>query len=100
MAAAKETIVAIKDFVTSKYGPNLERIYLFGSRARGDAKPDSDWDVLVVLTDIPDREAAYGDAKRFGDEFYNQHSEKIDIMIRTDPETHERTTIMMDAIKI
>jgi len=26
-----------------------ERIYLFGSRARGDARPDSDWDVLVVV---------------------------------------------------
>jgi predicted nucleotidyltransferase len=26
-----------------------ERIELFGSRARGDAKPDSDWDILVVV---------------------------------------------------
>lgn len=24
-------------------------IYLFGSRARGDHKPDSDWDLLVLL---------------------------------------------------
>jgi len=28
-----------------------ERIYLFGSRARGDARPDSDYDVLVVVSD-------------------------------------------------
>ena len=27
-----------------------ERIYLFGSRARGDAQPDSDYDVLVVVS--------------------------------------------------
>ena len=26
-------------------------IWLFGSRARGDHRPDSDWDVLVVLAD-------------------------------------------------
>jgi len=26
-----------------------ERIYLFGSRARGDHRPDSDYDVLVLL---------------------------------------------------
>jgi len=26
-------------------------IYLFGSRARGDARPDSDFDLLVVLPD-------------------------------------------------
>ncbi len=27
----------------------LDRIILFGSRARGDAEPDSDMDVLVIL---------------------------------------------------
>ncbi len=33
------------------YGPGLERLVLFGSRARGDADPDSDFDVLVVVAD-------------------------------------------------
>jgi len=28
--------------------PN-ERMILFGSQARGDARPDSDWDLLVVV---------------------------------------------------
>jgi predicted nucleotidyltransferase len=28
-----------------------ERIYLFGSRARGDSGPDSDFDILVVVPD-------------------------------------------------
>jgi predicted nucleotidyltransferase len=31
------------------YGERLERVMLFGSRARGDARPGSDADVLVVL---------------------------------------------------
>ena len=31
------------------YAP--ERVYLFGSRARGDAGPDSDYDLLVVVPD-------------------------------------------------
>jgi predicted nucleotidyltransferase len=26
-------------------------VWLFGSRARGDARPDSDWDILAVLPD-------------------------------------------------
>jgi predicted nucleotidyltransferase len=30
-------------------GEQLEAIYLYGSQARGDARPDSDVDVLVVL---------------------------------------------------
>lgn len=25
------------------------RVLLYGSRARGDSKPDSDWDILVIL---------------------------------------------------
>lgn len=27
------------------------KVILFGSRARGDARPDSDWDVMVLLND-------------------------------------------------
>jgi predicted nucleotidyltransferase len=33
------------------YGARLEGVYLFGSRARGTARPDSDADVAVVLAD-------------------------------------------------
>lgn len=32
-----------------------DRIVLFGSRARGDAAPDSDWDFLVVKSGVPHR---------------------------------------------
>jgi predicted nucleotidyltransferase len=37
------------------YGDRLERVVLFGSRARGDAGEDSDYDVAVFLRDMPDR---------------------------------------------
>lgn len=33
-----------------------DAIYLFGSRARGDARPDSDYDLLVVVPDSLPRE--------------------------------------------
>jgi len=32
-------------------GDRLEGVYLYGSQARGDAKPDSDIDVLIVMSE-------------------------------------------------
>ena len=37
------------------YGDRLERVVLFGSRARGDARLDSDYDVAVFLENFVDR---------------------------------------------
>jgi uncharacterized protein len=37
------------------YGARLERVLLYGSRARGDAQEDSDYDVAVFLRDMSDR---------------------------------------------
>ncbi len=35
----------------------VERVLLFGSRARGDARADSDWDFLVVIDrNLPERQ--------------------------------------------
>jgi predicted nucleotidyltransferase len=38
--------------LNSAYGARIERVVLFGSRARGDARPDSDYDVAVFLNDL------------------------------------------------
>ena len=37
------------------YGDNLERVVLYGSRARGDARQDSDYDVAVFLKTLVSR---------------------------------------------
>jgi uncharacterized protein len=37
--------------VDELYGNRIERILLFGSRARGDHQPDSDYDVAVFIRD-------------------------------------------------
>lgn len=38
--------------LTPLYDDRLQELYLFGSYARGDARPGSDLDVLVVLDEI------------------------------------------------
>ena len=44
-----DVLVRFRAAVTEIYGNRLERVVLFGSRARGDAKPDSDYDVAVFI---------------------------------------------------
>jgi uncharacterized protein len=48
-------LVRFRKALTEIYGDRLERVVLFGSRARGDARPDSDYDVAVFLRDMDDR---------------------------------------------
>ncbi len=39
------------------YGDRLKGVYIFGSQARGEATPDSDLDVLIVLDPLDDYDA-------------------------------------------
>jgi predicted nucleotidyltransferase len=50
VAAKKDSVLSeIADRLVRAYKP--ERVYLFGSMARGDAGPDSDYDILLVVRD-------------------------------------------------
>jgi predicted nucleotidyltransferase len=42
----------LKDRILASAGERVRKIILFGSRARGDARADSDYDLLVVLDEI------------------------------------------------
>jgi predicted nucleotidyltransferase len=64
-AGPKETVVIASDVVDElkkrlavAYGERLHAVVLFGSEVRGDARPDSDIDVLAVLETLP---GDYGD---------------------------------------
>ena len=48
-------IAHFRKALRAMYGDRLERAVLFGSRARGDAHAESDYDVAVFLRNMDDR---------------------------------------------
>ncbi|MGO9005713.1 MAG: nucleotidyltransferase domain-containing protein [Beijerinckiaceae bacterium] len=55
-ASANDPILSrFRAALDEMYGDQIERVVLFGSRARGEAQADSDYDVAVFLKSLPDR---------------------------------------------
>jgi predicted nucleotidyltransferase len=55
MATADPILTQFRAARGELYGDRIARVVLFGSRARGEADPDSDYDVAVFLKSLPDR---------------------------------------------
>lgn len=51
--AASDRLEPVIAAFRQQLGANLIAVVLFGSRARGDQRPDSDWDLLVVASQLP-----------------------------------------------
>jgi predicted nucleotidyltransferase len=48
----EQMLARLSGDMRSRLGAHLQRIVLFGSRARGDARADSDYDLLVVVDEV------------------------------------------------
>ena len=51
---ADPALAAFRRRLNAVYGSRLDSVVLFGSRAKGDARPDSDYDLAVFLRDLDD----------------------------------------------
>ena len=51
-------LIRFRAAVKEIYGNRLDRFVLYGSCARGDFQPDSDYDVAVILRDLSERTIA------------------------------------------
>lgn len=54
-AADPAVIDRVQRDIREMYGSRVTRIMLYGSRARGDAQEDSDYDLAVFLAPLEDR---------------------------------------------
>src|SRR5215472_19027781 len=77
------------------YGERLERVVLFGSRARGDARADSDYDLAVFLRDLTDRPAELNRLADLGTDILNETGEFIHAMPYGAGSYEERTPLML-----
>ena len=55
MKASDYILAQFRAALVEIYGDRLDRVVLFGSRARGDEREDSDYDVAVFLKSLSDR---------------------------------------------
>ena len=64
---AQEQVIAQIKQLAEKILPEGASLWLYGSRARGDARPDSDYDLLILL----DKDAiAYDDCSKYSYPLY------------------------------
>ncbi len=80
--------------VTEIYGGRVARVVLFGSRARGDVEPDSDYDVAVFLRDLPDRFAELDRLADLSTDILDETGQFIHAMPYRVDAYNERTPLM------
>lgn len=64
------------------FGLEIDRVILFGSRARGDSSEDSDWDILLVVRGKIDISGRRRLAKLLREKFADSLID-VDILVRT-----------------
>jgi predicted nucleotidyltransferase len=76
------------------YGDQLDRVMLFGSRARGDARADSDYDVAVFLKSLPDRWAELDRLAKLRVDFLDETGAFFDVMPYAAASYRDRSPLM------
>ena len=94
----KEKIKKIINQVLEEKGIKIERIILFGSRASGDFKESSDWDLLIIVEEKLSRdervEILHLIRRKLADEFIPS-----DVIIKSREEVEERQKVVGSVIK-
>jgi len=95
MATANPIVLSkFRAALDTLYGDRIERVVLFGSRARGDARPDSDYDVAVFLKDLADRWAEADKIAWVASEVLDETGEVIHALPYRAGSYQERTPFM------
>jgi predicted nucleotidyltransferase len=76
-AKIQKILKKLKKELLRIYGESVESIILYGSRARGDARDDSDIDILIVLN----KDFNYSEILRLSSQLISSFSLENDVVI-------------------
>ncbi len=85
-----------KAALNDMYGDQIDRVVLFGSRARGDAHDDSDYDVAVFLKSLPDRWVEFDRLANLRSDFLNDTGTFFDTQPYVSTAYQARTPLMRE----
>jgi predicted nucleotidyltransferase len=70
----EKIISEYKKYLNQHYGKRLIKVILYGSQARGEAKPDSDIDLLIILDETVDAWKEIEETGEFTSKFCLQYN--------------------------
>ena len=88
-----EELKTIKEVIleaAKKHGVEVEKIILFGSRARGDFKEDSDWDILIVTKEKLNESDFWRFYSQLNEKLVSVLREPVDVIVVDSKEFRER----------
>src|SRR6516162_459152 len=88
-------LIRFRQALDEMYGDRLERVVLFGSRARGDANAESDYDVAVFLRDMSDQFAEMYRLADLSTDLIDETGEFVHAMPYHAGAYNERTPLML-----
>ncbi len=94
----EETIKKRIKEIFEKGKVEISRIILFGSRARGDWRKDSDWDILIVVN----KELTRDEKIEFSHLIRKKLAEELipcDVLIKSEKEVEERKKVIGSIIR-
>jgi uncharacterized protein len=92
----RAVVARVRAELEAVFGDRLRQLILFGSRARGDAREESDYDFVAVLDEVADRARERDRMSDLGLRLLLEEGFDASILPRTADDLRQSTLLMHD----